>query len=50
MIEIKQNINNIYDFLELDENILDNPIDNVGNSIYILHYPKEITQLQFHME
>lgn len=44
IIEIKQNIDNIYDFLELDENILDNPIDNVGNSIYILHYPKEITQ------
>ena len=41
IIEIKEFIDNIsaYNFLELDENILNDPIIYVGNSIYIIQYP-----------
>ena len=39
IIEIKEEKDNIYKFIELDENILDDTIGYVGNSIYTLHYP-----------
>ena len=41
IIEIKENIDGIYDYLELDDNILDeNKInDYIGNTIYLLQYP-----------
>ena len=40
IIEIKKDIDEINDFLELDNNILVDPgIGYIGNSIYILHYP-----------
>lgn len=39
IIEIKEEKDNIYKFIELDENILDNTIGYVGNTIYTLHYP-----------
>jgi hypothetical protein len=38
IVEIKQNIDNINTFLELDQNIFNDPKDYVGNSIYILNY------------
>ena len=40
IIEIKKNIDNINDFLELDDNILiDSGAGYIKNSIYLLHYP-----------
>ena len=41
IIEINENIDGIYEYLELDENILNDTINYIGNSIYILHYPKQ---------
>ena len=39
IVEIEQKIDHINDFLELDENILKDPICYVGNTVYLLHYP-----------
>jgi len=41
IIEINENIDGIYEYLELDENILNDTINYIGNSIYILHYPNQ---------
>ena len=42
IIEIKENKNDIYNFLNLDINIMENDSEKTytGNSIYILGYPK----------
>ena len=41
IIEIDKKKEQIYDFLDLDENKIENSfLDIIGNSIYILHYPK----------
>ena len=39
IIEINENKEKIFEYLELDENILNHYINYVGTSIYILHYP-----------
>ena len=39
IIEIKPNIDNIYNFLEIDDETLD--LECKRKSVYILHYPKE---------
>ena len=40
IIEINEEKDNIHDFLEFDDNILNDPgIGYIGNSVYILHYP-----------
>ena len=44
IVEIKQNTDNINYFLELDENILNDPKGYVGNTIYTLHYPSFFAQ------
>ena len=44
IIEIKPNIDNINDFLDFDENILNDPTSYVGNSVYVLHYPSFFAQ------
>ena len=41
IIEINENIDGIYEYLELDDNILNDTINYIGNSIYILHYPNQ---------
>ena len=38
IVEIKQNVDNINTFLELDQNIFNNPKDYAGNSVYTLNY------------
>ena len=44
IIEINKNDN--YQFLELDENILDDYKGYIGNSIYILHYPNNFDEIK----
>ena len=41
MIEVDENKDEIYEYLELDDNILINntTIDYIGNTIYTLQYP-----------
>ena len=44
IIEIKQNIDGVKDYLEFDESILNDPISYIGNSIYLLHYPTQFAK------
>ena len=41
IIEIDENDDNIYEYLELDDNIFKDTTNYIGNSIYIMHYPKQ---------
>ena len=44
IVEMKGNEDSTYELLELDENILNDTINYIGNSIYILHYPNNLEQ------
>ena len=45
IIQIESKKDNSYEFLELDDNILnDNGLGYVGNSIYLLHYPSHFEE------
>ena len=47
IIEIKTNIDNINDYLEFDENILNAPTSYVGNLVYVLYFPSFFAQDKF---
>jgi len=43
IIEINEDFNDLIDYLELDNNVLnDNNINYIGNTIYTIHYPSSI--------
>ena len=50
IIEIKPNKDKIYNYLEIDENYINNKKENIQleyKSIYILHYPNEVLSVSY---
>ena len=41
IIEINEKFDNFYEYLELEDNIFKDTTNYIGNSIYIMHYPKQ---------